>query len=170
MTNDELQNSPLHGLSAEAMLTELVEFYGWRTLDAAIELKCLRIRPTIPSALAFLKKAEWARNRVEEFYLHVYKGMPIGSPEQMELKPRERGFPLAVSPKKPQPLSPDEIRKLQADRAASAPPGARSRKSIDRKASQPSKRAPHRDDWKKDESSESSFKSRFSESPFKKDR
>ena len=63
MSLEELQNSPLHGLSAETMLTELVEFYGWAVLDAAIDLKCFRIKPTIPSCLTFLKKAEWARNR-----------------------------------------------------------------------------------------------------------
>ncbi|MDZ8119994.1 VF530 family DNA-binding protein [Pontiella agarivorans] len=162
MENEELQNSPLHGLSAEAMLTELVEFYGWRTLDAAIELKCFRIQPTIPSALAFLKKAEWARNRVEEFYLYVYKGMPKGSPEQMALKPRERGFPLKVKPKKPRPLKPEEIKALQAEREALLPPGKRA-----------PKRPPHREsrDYREfEEPGESSFKSKFSSSPFKKPR
>lgn len=162
MSNEELQNSPLHGLSAEAMLTELVDFYGWRTLDAAIELKCFRIQPTVPSALAFLKKAEWARNRVEEFYLHVYKGMPKGSPEQMELKPRERGFPLGVKPKKPRPLKPDEIRTLQAEREALAPSGKRTPK-------RPPRRPPVAEP-EYEEPTESSFKSKFSSSPFKKPR
>ncbi|QBG46432.1 DNA-binding protein VF530 [Verrucomicrobia bacterium S94] len=160
MSNEELQNSPLHGLSTEAMLTELVEFYGWRTLDAAIELKCFRIQPTIASALAFLKKAEWARNRVEEFYLHVYKVMPKGSPEQMALKPRERGFPLGIKPGKPRPLNPEEIRTLQAERGAQAPPGKRA-----------PKRPPRSAPWVEpddEEPTESSFKSKFSNSPFKK--
>lgn len=162
MSNDELQNSPLHGLSAEAMLTELVEFYGWRTLDAAIELKCFRIQPTIPSALAFLKKAEWARNRVEEFYLYSFKGMPKGSPEQMELKPRERGFPLGVKPKKPAVLSQEQLAKLRAEREGDAPPRAQ--------AAPRRSRTPRHDDWKAEEPSESSFKSKFSGSPFKKPR
>lgn len=101
MTNEELKNSPLHGLSTETMLTELVNFYGWEVLDAAIDLKCLRIRPTIPSCLTFLKKAEWARNRVEEFYLYSFKQMPKPSDAELEMKPRERGFPNGVVPKKP---------------------------------------------------------------------
>ncbi len=160
MENEELQNSPLHGLSAEAMLTELVEFYGWRTLDAAIELKCFRIQPTIASALAFLKKAEWARNRVEEFYLHTYKGMPKGSPEQMELKPRERGFPLSIKPKKPRPIKPQEIEQLRAEREGLAPPGRPAPK-------RPPRRAP-REEPESDEPTGSTFKSRFSDSPFRK--
>lgn len=168
MSNRELQNSPLHGLSAETMLTELVDFYGWRTLDAAIELKCFRIQPTISSALAFLKKAEWARNRVEEFYLYTFKGLPKGDAEQMELKPRERGFPTSVTPKKPKPLKPDEIRKLQAERAAQAPPGSRTRKAFEAKQDKPRKRPPRDDGWKTDEAAESTFKSRFSDSRFKK--
>jgi len=105
MSNEELQNSPLHGLSAEKMLTELVEFYGWAVLDAGIDLKCFRIKPAIPSCLTFLKKAEWARNRVEDFYLYCFKGMPKPSDADLELKPRERGFPNGVIPKKPLALT-----------------------------------------------------------------
>ena len=32
MSVEEQQNSPLHGLKAETMVTELVEFYGWDVL------------------------------------------------------------------------------------------------------------------------------------------
>jgi uncharacterized protein (DUF2132 family) len=110
MSVEELQNSPLHGLPAETMLTELVEFYGWEVLDAAIDLKCFRIKPTIPSCLTFLKKAEWARNRVEDFYLYCFKGMPKASDDDEELKPRERGFPNGVVPKKPIALTVEKAR------------------------------------------------------------
>lgn len=113
MMNEELKNSPLHGLSAEVMLTELVEFYGWAVLDAAIDLKCFRIKPAIPSCLTFLKKAEWARNRVEDFYLYCFKGMPKPSAAELELKPRERGFPTGVVPKKPLALT---VKKAEATR------------------------------------------------------
>jgi len=113
MSNGELQNSPLHGLSAEKMLTELVEFYGWAVLDAGIDLKCLRIQPAIPSCLTFLKKAEWARNRVEDFYLYCFKGMPKPNDSDLELKPRERGFPNSVIPKKPLALT---VKKAEAVR------------------------------------------------------
>lgn len=156
MSTEELQNSPLHGLSAEAMLTELVGFYGWQVLDDAIDLKCFRIKPTIPSALTFLKKAEWARNRVEDFYLYSFKRMPKGNDEEMELKPRERGFPMGVSPKEPIPLSADNIKQLRAEREAQLPPGKKA------------PRKPPREDWKPKEQKESTFKSRFSNSRFRK--
>ncbi len=114
MSVEELKNSPLHGLSAETMLAELVEFYGWAVLDAAIDLKCFRIEPTIPSCLTFLKKAEWARNRVEDFYLYCFKGMPKPSEDEAELKPRERGFPNGAVPKKPMVLTVEKARKEKA--------------------------------------------------------
>jgi uncharacterized protein (DUF2132 family) len=154
MANEELQNSPLHGLSAEIMLTELVDFYGWRVLDAAIDLKCFRIQPTIPSALAFLKKAEWARNRVEDFYLYAFKGMPKPSEEELELKPRERGFAKGVLPKKPKPLT---VKEALAKRDVDIPePGA----------AKPKKKTQSYD-VPETPPEESTFKSRFSNSRFR---
>lgn len=115
MSVEELKNSPLHGLSAETMLTELVEFYGWAVLDAAVDLKCFRIKPTIPSCLTFLQKAEWARNRVEDFYLYCFKGMPKPSDEEAELKPRERGFPNGTVPKKPRKLTVEKAEAVRVE-------------------------------------------------------
>lgn len=134
MSVEEQQNNPLHGLSVEAMLTELVEFYGWAVLDAAIDLKCLRIRPTIPSCLVFLRKAEWARNRMEEFYLYRFKQMPAPSETQLELKPRERGFPDGILPKDPEALT---VEMLKAEQKAQ-------------------------------QQKQSVFRSRFSDSPFRR--
>lgn len=116
MSIEELKNSPLHGLSAETLLTELVEFYGWDVLDAAVDLKCFRIEPTIPSCLTFLKKAEWARNRVEDFYLYQFKRMPKASEEELELTPRERGFPNGVLPKEPIPQTVQTVEKIQVEK------------------------------------------------------
>lgn len=84
---------------------ELVDFYGWTVLDAAVNLKCFRVEPTVSSCLTFLKKAEWARNRVEDFYLHSFKGMPKPNDADLELKPRDRGFPSGVVPKEPLALT-----------------------------------------------------------------
>ena len=53
MSIEENQNSPLHGLSAEAMVTELVDFYGWDILYAALGLNCFRMNPSIASAVKF---------------------------------------------------------------------------------------------------------------------
>ena len=113
MSIEEQQNSPLQGVSAETMLTELVEFYGWEILYAALGLKCFKIQPTIPSSLTFLKKTEWARNKVEGFYLYRFKRMPKDR-DQFDLKPRERGFPDGVEPRDPIPLTLEMIAGMKA--------------------------------------------------------
>ncbi len=62
-------NDPLHGLTLERLLTELVEHYGWRELGERIAIRCFRFDPSIKSSLAFLRKTPWARAKVEEMYL-----------------------------------------------------------------------------------------------------
>jgi uncharacterized protein (DUF2132 family) len=114
MSIEEQQNSPLHGLSAETMMTELVDFYGWEILYAAMGLKCFKIKPTIPSCLTFLKKTEWARHKVENFYLYRYKGMPKARDVQFDLKPRERGFANGIVPREPIPLTVEMIEQMKA--------------------------------------------------------
>ena len=114
MSIEEQQNNPLHGLSAETMITEIVEFYGWEILYAAIGLKCFKINPTIPSSLTFLKKTEWARHKVENFYLYRFKGMPKARGEQFDLKPRERGFANGIVPRDPIPLTIEQIEQMKA--------------------------------------------------------
>jgi len=113
MSIEGLENSPLQGVSAETMLTELVEFYGWEILYAALGLKCFKIQPTIPSALTFLKKTEWARNKVETFYLYRFKRMPKDR-DQFDLKPRERGFDDGAVPREPIPLTIEMIQQMKA--------------------------------------------------------
>lgn len=114
MSVEEQQNSPLHGLSAETMMTELVEFYGWEILYAAMGLKCFKMNPTIPSCLTFLQKTEWARHKIENFYLYRFKGMPKARDEQFDLNPRERGFAHGIVPREPIPLTVKMIEQMKA--------------------------------------------------------
>ncbi|MEI6860511.1 MAG: VF530 family DNA-binding protein, partial [Shewanella sp.] len=102
---EQQQNNPLHGLGLETMVTELVAFYDWKILYAALRLECFNINPNMASCLKFLKKTEWARERVESFYLYRFKRMPKGSSAQFELKPRERGFADGIVPRKPEELT-----------------------------------------------------------------
>lgn len=113
----EQRNNPLHGLKAEVMLTELVDFYGWKILYTALGLKCFNINPTIPSCLTFLKKTEWARLKVENFYMYRFKRMPKPGPEQFDLKPRERGFRDGILPKEPTELTVEMIAEMKAQAA-----------------------------------------------------
>jgi uncharacterized protein (DUF2132 family) len=66
-------NNPLHGITLEGILTELVEHYGWSEMGRMIDIKCFNQDPSIKSSLKFLRKTPWARTKVEELYLQ-YKG------------------------------------------------------------------------------------------------
>lgn len=61
----------LQGITLEAILTQLVEQYGWEKLGTMIDIKCFTIDPSIKSSLKFLRKTPWARTKVEELYLSV---------------------------------------------------------------------------------------------------
>ena len=107
------QNNPLHGLKSETMVSELVDFYDWKILYAALRLECFNNNPSLESCLKFLKKTEWARERVESFYLYRFKSMPKGNAAQFELKPRERGFADGIVPRKPQELTVELIAEMR---------------------------------------------------------
>ena len=62
-------NNPLHGLTLETLLTELVEQYGWEKLGQEIKIKCFTQDPSIKSSLKFLRTKPWARKQVEALYL-----------------------------------------------------------------------------------------------------
>ncbi len=67
-------NDPLHGLTLEKILTELVEYYGWQKLGKIIDIRCFNNDPTIKSSLQFLRKTPWARNKVEDLYVKYKAG------------------------------------------------------------------------------------------------
>lgn len=123
MTDEERielqQNNPLHGLKLETLLQELVDFYGWDILDAAIRINCFNTKPTIASSVKYLKKTQWAREKVENFYLYKFKRMPKASDEEYEMTPRARTFRHGLEPKEPMELTVESIQLSQA-KAASA--------------------------------------------------
>ena len=67
--SDEQPKNPLHGITLERMVTELVERHGWDDLGARIDIRCFRENPSISSSLKFLRKTPWARTKVERLYL-----------------------------------------------------------------------------------------------------
>jgi uncharacterized protein (DUF2132 family) len=64
-------NNPLHGIRLDAVLEKLVETYGWNKLGLIINIKCFNENPSIKSSLIFLRKTQWAREKVERLYLEV---------------------------------------------------------------------------------------------------
>ena len=62
-------NDPLHGVTLEMILTDLVERYGWDQLGRIIDIRCFKNHPSIKSSLQFLRRTPWARAQVEDLYL-----------------------------------------------------------------------------------------------------
>ncbi|MEN3111217.1 VF530 family protein [Uliginosibacterium paludis] len=61
--------NPLHGLTLEAILTDLVTHFGWEELGRRIPVRCFLSDPSIKSSLKFLRRTPWARAKVEALYL-----------------------------------------------------------------------------------------------------
>ena len=66
---DERPKDPLHGITLEMILNQLLERYGWEELGNRIRIKCFTDNPSIKSSLKFLRRTPWARKKVEELYL-----------------------------------------------------------------------------------------------------
>ena len=113
-------NNPLHGLSLKEMLTQIVEHYGYEVLYAYLNIKCFNNKPNIDSSVKFLKKTNWAREKVEAFYLYQYKSLPRASAEQFELPPRDRIIPSDQKPGDPAVLSLEDAERLREKRAERA--------------------------------------------------
>lgn len=64
-------NNPLHGITLETLLNQLVAEYGWASLGQQIEIRCFTHEPSIASSLKFLRRTPWARERVESLYVHM---------------------------------------------------------------------------------------------------
>lgn len=62
-------NDPLHGVTLEMILNQLVQQYGWAELAKRIPIRCFSNEPSIKSSLKFLRRTPWARKKVEELYL-----------------------------------------------------------------------------------------------------
>jgi uncharacterized protein (DUF2132 family) len=60
---------PLHGITLQRILEQLVDYYGFDTLSELIKIKCFTDKPSIKSSLTFLRKTDWARKKVEELYV-----------------------------------------------------------------------------------------------------
>jgi uncharacterized protein (DUF2132 family) len=66
---EEQPNNPLHGVKLIDMMELLVEYYGWDELAIRININCFKKDPSIKSSLKFLRKTQWARDKVERLYL-----------------------------------------------------------------------------------------------------
>lgn len=65
------ENNPLHGMTLEQILIEMVEYFGWDGLGSRIDIRCFNSDPSIKSSLKFLRKTQWARDKVESLYIDM---------------------------------------------------------------------------------------------------
>lgn len=114
------QNNPLHGLSLKNLLKELVDHYGFELLFAYLNINCFKTNPSIASSEKFLKKTDWAREKVEAFYLYQFKSLPKASSQQFSLPPRDRIIPEGQVPGEPAELSLEDAERLREEREQKA--------------------------------------------------
>ena len=69
----EQPNNPLHGMKLITILELLVDQYGWEKLAMKVNINCFKNDPSIKSSLKFLRKTQWARDKVEQLYLNLEK-------------------------------------------------------------------------------------------------
>ncbi len=69
---EQQANNPLHGLSLAQIVDSLVEHYGWDQLGNRIKIRCFIHDPSVKSSLKFLRKTQWARDKVESLYISTF--------------------------------------------------------------------------------------------------
>jgi uncharacterized protein (DUF2132 family) len=71
MSNEQPEN-PLHGVTLENVVTRLKGHYGWDGLALRVDINCFKSDPSIKSSLKFLRKTQWAREKVESLYISSF--------------------------------------------------------------------------------------------------
>lgn len=70
--SDEHPNNPMHGVTLEKVVTQLMEYYGWAGLAQRVNINCFKSDPSVKSSLKFLGRTPWAREKVERLYLLTF--------------------------------------------------------------------------------------------------
>ncbi len=70
---DKNPRDPLHGITLENLLTQLVQRHGWGGLARRVPVRCFMFDPSIKSSLKFLRQTPWARKRVEDWFISELK-------------------------------------------------------------------------------------------------
>lgn len=65
----EQSKDPLHGVTLEMIVGSLVDHYGWDGLASRININCFKSDPSVKSSLKYLRKTQWARDKVEALYV-----------------------------------------------------------------------------------------------------
>ncbi len=71
--SSEQPKNPLHGITLEQIVTELVGHFGWPELGEQIRIRCFTENPSVLSSLKFLRRTPWAREKVESLYMFMLR-------------------------------------------------------------------------------------------------
>jgi uncharacterized protein (DUF2132 family) len=72
VTSSKQKNNPLHGLTLANIVESLVEHYGWDGMAQRVDINCFKSDPSVKSSLNFLRKTQWARDKVEALYISTF--------------------------------------------------------------------------------------------------
>lgn len=61
----------LHGITLAAIVEYLVARLGWEAMGERIPVNCFTANPSVKSSLTFLRRAPWARTKVEALYIEL---------------------------------------------------------------------------------------------------
>ncbi len=72
---------PLHGVTLEQILNQMVQRYGWNEMADRIPIRCFQFDPSVKSSLTFLRKTPWARRKIEDWFIaQVWGPAPVQAP------------------------------------------------------------------------------------------
>jgi len=112
---DKKQHNPLYGLKLELLLTEISASYGWELLSDALHIDRFQYHTGMKTTAKFLRSNQWAREKVENFYLYQYKNLPFPDDKQLTIPPRDRHIDCAQQ-QNPAEITEESIARL--DKAA----------------------------------------------------
>jgi uncharacterized protein (DUF2132 family) len=58
-------------VTLETIVKTLVDHFGWDELSNRISINCFKSDPSIKSSLKYLRKTQWARDKVEALYVSI---------------------------------------------------------------------------------------------------
>jgi len=116
MTGKKQNNNPLYGLKLDLLLTEISEHYGWALLSEALGIERFQYHTGMKSTVKFLRNNQWAKEKVESFYLYQYKNLPSPDDKQLSVAPRDRFIPAEQKAGEPAQMTEEVL--LQIDKVS----------------------------------------------------
>ena len=115
-------SDPLHGVTLQALLEQLVAHYGWPELAHQLPVRCFTHDASVASSLKFLRKTPWARSKVEGLYVYMLRQQ---AQQQARSLAREKAKLRDEAQAKAQIRAPAEApSSAQHDLRPDTPPGA----------------------------------------------